>query len=659
MSVKYASQRCDTCGGTVFEYLEKLNLWECAYCGNRIERFVQDESKFTINNVVRQVLIDVSYRRFNEAKSNLTECEKIDSKYVGTIIAKICYLLNAAMYDSSSQQEKRNMFAQIKKYYGVLCERGDKPGREEYSLYEFLDSAEAVGTLILVYDTLNAQIRAEAIYKFFKPEEIYSLQLNSNLLRFMLNHKKYDLADKIVANCDNIDKRSALLLLLEQYPDTEQKVKNCSLLISQNVLTADDKAIIEGYLNDSKDNVKIKQGIACAALSTDSAPAVKCISKSIVSQIDNKDDVKRLLDVMMSRKLLDSEIYAIIEYAFVKCNEDVALYIVEQLKESKQFVVLNQHYFALLLENKNISYPYKEKIIDIAIGFNVNEKTKEQFISHYLNNISDEPQKRKDFLAYLFGHVSTLSTMSIEKYVLSNKSDDTVKPEIVEMIFSMDINKAFFRDTLDKYISSAKDSNAVSLRIIECLIDKGLKASESTMVGVLANPANSVENRIEVLRKLKRNGAGYATMLDKYIVAVSPAAFSAEIFKELLENSGSVSSEAFVKYLIYIKDTDELKSKHAKKLMEKCRQPVLTQMYKIKHLSTAVECTLLQAYILLSTDKPAVTRSVLHSLEAYRTKLNSDIIVNGSRKKYKKYLASVKGCLSDVTVIVSRELGLI
>ena len=92
-------------------------------------------------------------------------------------------------------------------------------------LYEFFDSAEAFGTLILVYDTLGANERLEAIYPLFKPEEIYSLPLNVNLLRFMLHHRKCDFADRIVSNYDNIDKKRLFCCFLINIPTTSRRSK--------------------------------------------------------------------------------------------------------------------------------------------------------------------------------------------------------------------------------------------------------------------------------------------------------------------------------------------------------------------------------------------------------------------------------------------------
>lgn len=659
MAIKYTSQKCESCGSTKFEYIEKLNLWECIYCGNRIERQEVADTMFTIKNVVRQVLVDVSYQRFSEAKNNLTECEKIDSRYVGTTIARLCYLLNAAMYHAESQQEKRNMFAQIKKNYVSLCAAGNKPTEEEQVLYEFFDSAEAFGTLILVYDTLGANERLEAIYPLFKPEEIYSLPLNVNLLRFMLHHRKCDFADRIVSNYDNIDKKTALLLLFDQYPDNEQKVKNCSLLLAQNTLTKDDRSVIEDYLNSSSDGFDTKFGIACAALTTAASPTVKCVMINIIAKTDDKERVKEIMDIIMSGKLLDAEIYTIIEYALDKCTQDVTFYIIERLQATKQFVVFSLQHFILLLENRAITYEYKKKIVGIAIGFNVNEKTKEQVVAHYLLNYSDTSENRQKFLTWLFGLVPSLSTVSVEKYILFCKLDGENKPEIVKMIFAMNINKAYFRETLDKYISSSADSRLVTEKVIDILAGHGLKVSEANLIRLLLNSNLTEEKRIELLRKTKSSGVRYLGAMDKYLSAVPPLAFSMCIFQELFDMTETVSAGSFVKYLLTIRDAEAAKPVNAQKLAERTKMPIISQIYRITHLNTQIECSVIQAYILLSPDNPEVTCSVAESLGARSQKLNAPIAAAGVKKKFKKYLSSVSSQLSPSTTAAAQCFGLL
>lgn len=659
MGISYSSKKCPSCGSTKFNYIKESKLWECAYCGNMIERHEEIDSLFTIKNVVRQVLIDVSYQRFSEAKANLVECEKIDAKYVGTIIAKICYLLNAALFDNVSPQEQRNMFAQLKKFYSILCEFGIEPTEEEIALYEFLDSAEAYGTLILAYDTLNNPQRIEPLYNFFNPDEVYSLTLNSNLLKYMISHGKYEIADKIVSNYDNIEKVSSLRVLLSEYPDGEQKTKNCTLLISQDILDVNERDVIENYIESSEDSLQTKYAISCAALTTKASPSIRCVMNSIITKIESQDDIKNIFDIIMSKKLVDSEVYTIIEYALEKCNQEVILYIVTLFRNTAQFVVFNHQHFILLLENENVSDDYKKKIIDTAIEFNVSDKSKEFFVSYYLNNITADFEHRSSFIDYLFTLVNSISTSSAEKYIINCKIDGENKPNVVERIFNLDLNISFFRETLDKYVVHNTDSKSVCERIIDVLSEHGLRISENALINVLINSSVSEELKLTLLNRMKNNNLKYLGLLDKYLQSVDVNRFSGYIFQELIDYSETVSYESAVKYILFITDTQTSKAVNSKKLVEKCKISVLNQGYKITHLNTAVECSVLQAYVLASPDSSDITVSVLRSLNARDYRINSDIFVSGIKKKFKKYLAGVKSSLSQSTVLAAQELGLL
>ena len=659
MGISYQSKKCPSCGSTKFDYINETKMWECAYCGTMIERHEQQDTLFTIKNVVRQVLVDVSYQRFQEAKNNLVESEKIDSRYVGTIIAKICYYLNAALFDNISQQEQRNMFAQVKKFYSELVALGESPTEEEIALYEFLESAEAYGTLILAYDTLNCRQRIEPLYEYFKPDEVYSLTLNSNLLKYMVNHQKYEIADKIVSNYDNLEKRSALEFLLGSYPDGEQKTVNCNLLISQDVLTFDERGIIESYLDNSADSVNTKYSIACAALQSSATPSVRCVMSSVVSKISSPEEVKSIFDIIMSKKLSDNEVNTITAYALQSCTQEVILYIINLFKSTNQFVVFSHQHFITVLENQSISYDYKKKIIDAAISFNVTEKVKEQFVSHYLNNISDSFENRSAFIEYLFSLVSSISTVSAESYILSCSIDGENKPEIVKRIFELETNRAFFRETLDKYVNSACDAVDVRESIIDILIQAGLVFSENALVNFLINSAVSDDSKFRILKKLKNTGAAYLGLLDKYLIYVPAERYSGMIMQELIDYSDTVSAQAVAKYILQIRDVQTSKDIVAKKLVDKCKVSVLSQGFKVNHLNNAIDCNTLQAYILISPDSPEITVSVLEALGAQNVKLNTEIFVAGLKKKFKKYLSGAKGMLSPATLAAANQLGLI
>lgn len=209
-----------------------------------------------------------------------------------------------------------------------------------------------------------------------------------------------------------------------------------------------------------------------------------------------------------------------------------------------------------------------------------------------------------------------------------------------------------------KYLTSPADSRLVSEKVIDVLAEEGFKVSEANLIKMLLNPSLSEEKRIELLRKIKSGGTRYPGALDKYLSSASPNAFSKNIFQELSDISETISADAFVRYLLTIRDAEAAKPVNAQKLSAKCKMPVLSQIYRITHLGNQVECTVLQAYILISPDSPDVTCSTAETLGARSQKLNTNIMVSGVRKKFKKYLSSVSSQLSPSSKASAQHFGL-
>lgn len=150
MGVSFVARKCTQCAGRL-QYIKEKKLWKCLYCGAEIERQEQYDGLFTIKNVVRQCLLDTAFRRLDSAAKNLVECEKIDSRYVGTLIAKITHeMISVITPGACSERDVRNLFAQLKKNYELL--RGISPTvtEEEEVLYEFLEEPD---------DQTNIQVR--------------------------------------------------------------------------------------------------------------------------------------------------------------------------------------------------------------------------------------------------------------------------------------------------------------------------------------------------------------------------------------------------------------------------------------------------------------------------------------------------------------------
>ena len=649
MAVNYVTQKCTSCAGAKLEYIKELNAWRCSYCGTLIERHEQADTMFTIKNVVRQALLDVAYTRMDSAQKNLVECEKIDSRYIGTIIAEIAYEMNMIIHGNISQNEQRNMFAMLKKNYTALNSISEFPTDDEVALYEFFDSAEIIGLLILVYDSLNANKRRDFIYQYFNPSEIYSLELNSDLINYFLKNQNYEMFDKIVSNIDNIDTKTVLNLVINKYPDTEQKTENIVRLAkADGCLSEDDRRMAEEYLENSTDCIKTKCGIAKAFSETHARPSVECLMRNVITHLTDENDISQLFDAVMTKQLVDVEIYTILDFAVLDCSDYACKYILNKFYETKQFVEFShKHFSAILLRESNAES--KKQLIDIGLKFNVSERTKENFISSYLCDMEDSAENRKILIPYLLSLVDTLSTSSVEKYLLKSNIDGELKSSFVKMIFNKKINRSFFHNTLSNYIKTSNDSFDVKNDIVYTLVSAGLSVSTEAVLNMLSKNSLTVDERIYLFRQLKNTGISADEITNNYLSTVALPDFEPGIFSELFSATTMISEKNFVRYVLEIKDSDAAKIGYVSKMRSMCYDSISNIRCSVNHNGQTVMCNIIQGYILAAEDNEQTAVSILSALRMNSGDLNTEIIVSGSRIKFKKYISAQKHALSSKT----------
>lgn len=142
---------------------------------------------------------------------NLVECEKIDSRYIGTLIAKISYeMITVTTQGACSERDAKSIFTQLKKNYEQLKSISPSITDEEEALYEFLEESDIYATLVLVFDSLNDSVRRDYVTKLLNAKEIYSKDTNGNLLSYAIKTEKTDMIDDIISNADNLDVRFAI-----------------------------------------------------------------------------------------------------------------------------------------------------------------------------------------------------------------------------------------------------------------------------------------------------------------------------------------------------------------------------------------------------------------------------------------------------------------
>ena len=655
MAVSYVARKCNQCAGKL-EYIKDKKTWKCLYCGAEIERTEQYDGLFTIKNVVRQVLLDVAYRRLNSAEKNLVECEKIDSKYIGTIIAKIAYqMIMAITPGAHPQAELRNLFSQLKRNYEALQTIDKKVTGDEETLYEFFESADVYATLLLVYDSLNDFIRRDYVAGLMNPAEVYAKEPNKNLLSYALKNEKFDLIDEIMGNPDNVEPSFALDELLQKYPDNENKIKNIERLLKFQTFKSEDKKSFEKYLTESNDSLSTKGKLIIFAYSANIKVSLEEIIAHLLSEAD-KETVEAVLRQVYSSRRNDEDVYKIIEFAIAVETTGVAVVVLSVLKETNQYVLMTSKHIIALLSNTDLSAADKSAILNKMLEFNVDAKSKDAIIYNYLCFNQDIAEVRLAVIPILLGVVTTIQTNTIEGYVLNSNIDAEAKPGIVEQIFLLDLNMSFFHDLLTKYMNSSVDVKENKDKIVTLLVGKGLRVDPKAFIDYICHSTATAEDKIDFVKKMLLNGTQLrGDTVNAYLETITTALFNSELFALIVSSASNISEMALVNYLLLCKDRDSLKVKNFTCLTKQCHKNLSDVRCDAMCAGQNISGNLLPVYLLATPDSFDVTKEIADYLIGCKAKLNTDIQLSGAGvMKLKKFVSTNQSNINPVSAQICK-----
>jgi hypothetical protein len=650
MAVTYVARKCNQCAGKL-EYINDKKVWKCLYCGAEIERAEQYDGLFTIKNVVRQVLLDVAYRRLDGAEKNLTECEKIDARYVGTIIAKIAYqMITAISPGAAPQTDSRNLFAQLKRNYEALCAIDQNVSGDEEALYEFFDNADVYATLLLVYDSLNDAGRRDCVAALLNAKEVYAKEPNKDLLRYALKNAKYELIDEIMGNPDNVDAPFALDALLQKYPDNENKVKNIERLLTSQSFKPEDKKILDGYLANSSDAPVTKGRIIALAYAANIRASLEEVVVHLLVKAD-RETVKSVLDSVCASRLNDDDVYRIVAFSTQARSADVAIAALNALKDTNQYVMMTSKQIIALLSRADLSAADKVAVLKALLAFNADAKSKDAVINNYLCFNNDTGETRLAVIPVLLDAVSVIQTSTVENYVLNVNADGANKPSVTTRIFSLDLNISFFNDLLTRYMNSATDAAEVKDKIIAVLIEKGLKIDPGALIDYICRSTDAVPDKIRFVKKMLSNGTQMRSdTANAYLETVSPERFDSELFALLVGSAGNISERALSNYLLRCKDRDASKVKNFTALAKQCHKSISDLRCDAVCCGQTISGNMLPVYVLSTPDSADVTKEIADFLIGNRAKLNTDISASGmGTVKFKRFVSANQQSLSPIT----------
>lgn len=651
MAISYRSRKCTSCGGRL-EYLKDKKLWQCIYCGAQIEREESYDGLFTVKNVARQTIVDLAFRRMESALINMSEAEKIDSKYIGTVIAKICSdMIRVTVAGLCTDSEARGLLADIRNCYGKLRESGGVIGEEEEIFYEFLESPDAWCTLLLVYDTLNDEDRKAYMEKLLEEDgNITSSECNKGFLGYAMKKGKYGIVDDIVKKHRNIDVTYALREVLRQYPDTKIKPEHVNKFLQEKSQPAD-KNIFEEYLEQSADACHTKAEVISYAYEAGVRPGMERLISSFFSQC-SPEETEMLLRRVGSSKMNDQELYKLVEYAFTAEDVYKTITILNSLLDSGQYIVLGSKYIFAAAERKGCAVTERIRLLEACFRCKVESRTMENLFARYLCfGEEPEPEEREQLLDYLYTHTERISASSVESYVLQCVLDGLHKPQILRKLFDKSGNIALFRELPAAYLNQAKDEAEVKNAIMNLFDELGLSVTAESLEEYINTSSISVSEKVLFVRKAMDKGVRpgvYA--LNSYLTSLSVEEFSPELFQMLYINGAYISDGALCRYVLFCHDRSGVKVNNAVTLTGGNGQPFGTVNCRISHLGHTIDCCLLQAYILIGTDAYEVASELVRRMLADKAKINAPMIMDGKNAiKLKKYVQENRKYLSRLT----------
>jgi len=649
MALTNYSKKCTSCGGNRWKYFKDTKLWVCEYCGGHVERQEQYDGLYTIKNVVRQVVLDAAYRNMEQADRNLSECMKINARYVGTLVASICARTLAAVSGMTlSGQDPRSLMGQIQRDYRALVEESGSLGDDETELYEFMDSSDAWAALVTVFDTLGDQPRRDYLLTLLEPNQVFSQETNKSLIRFALNNGRIDLADKVIANTDNVDIPDAFGVVLSHCPDCPEKARMAGNLLSGGALKPGQEDVVEDYLSGS-DSIGTRSAVAAAALNAGLNLNLDLLLREVLALAEDAD-FQAILEGLFRRRLYDAEIEQLLGFAANQKDARRCMTVIQAIAGSGQFVALNARQAQEFLFAAAVPVQQRLEILEVLRKFSGADRMWEMVAGAYLCQGPDTPQDRTVMLDALCQGLTSVPAKDFEQYVLNVTVDGEEKIQRIRKLLELaGMNVGFFRELAGKYLRGGRDEPRLKEEVLRQLMDSGLAIDGAVLVDYVCSSSESADSKVELVQMALKNGTALrADALNIYLESCADK-FEPQLFALLYRTGSTVSPKAMENYVLRCKDAPAMKAKNAAALARNTGMSLGSTGCTIRHLGSRISCSLAQAYLLTTGDDIGQASAMISVMTGSGTKLNTPITVDGVSKKINKYVLDNRSRLSPVT----------
>jgi hypothetical protein len=485
---------------------------------------------------------------------------------------------------------------------------------------------------------------------------VFSPYANKMLLKVAIRSNKFEIVDSIISNIGHIDRKTSLQEIMEHYPANEKKCNLIHRLFNSETADSLTKRFFENYFTVIKDNIDIKAEVVQLLNTTNIHINAETIVKHSQEQLDSYDNAKKLFNAIYDKKISDQETDALMAFCLIDNKKyDIQNAFIDSLIENNVFVVLNAKIIILFLDNSSFSGKEREKILQKMLRFNIENKSLDAIYNYYLNTNADEPEIREKIIDILLQKGSPISIATIKQYVLQTKVDGIKKIDIIEKIFNTGLNKAYIGDLLSEYMLHTNDDESIKKLVVDYLIKQGFKANSNVLSEYVSKSNDDIKIKIEKTKQLIQNGTPIkADCINEYIMSIKqPEEFSKEMFNMLLTTNYSLKPEVYLKYLLSCKDSDKVR--HNEKLLQALSIDPNERNLFIHHNANSIKCNIFQAYVLNSVDRTDIAEAIVEKFSLLRVKLNSEIIVNNTPIKFKKYVNNNKESLSSLSLKICKE----
>ena len=310
-----------------------------------------------------------------------------------------------------------------------------------------------------------------------------------------------------------------------------------------------------------------------------------------------------------------------------------------------------------MLLRSDLSVSERIALLELAEQCRMDARENDAVISGILMRDQEDADARMALIRKLTEYVDTVSTNTLTEYLLNSTLDGERKPDMLEILLGLNLNRSFFRGLLDNYLKKSKDSPETKRAVSRLLTSEGVAVDAGMLLQMACNAGSSNYGDVAAfIRNAVQNGTRIpADLLSRYLESVNPAQYHNELLSLLMTPSSIISDAALANYVVFAAEDYQIKLQNALTFAGRNGNSFGESRCRLRYPNEEVDCSLFQAYVLAAEDSAALAGELTAAMKQAGARLSQPVMVNGQRMKFKKYVSDRKSMLSPMTLALCEE----